>query len=235
MIKTAEIDLKNDYNSHTNLTVSKIYPINSLSLYSTNFNTLDKVKAQDILKESFPFLQPNEIEQFLNICELIKVKNKTLLIKGGDLNAKSFFILEGLIRGYFTNEKGVEKNIFLRPERTLTGDPNSLFHNLPAKYTFEAVGECTLLEINLKDLRTLIETFPKFSRIYISSLQEVVSTLIFRVESLIDKMPEKRYEQLIETHPQFFQKAYNKHIANYLGITSVSLSRIIKRKLDNRN
>jgi len=52
---------------------------------------------------------------------------------------------------------------------------------------------------------------------------------------LIDKMPEKRYEQLIETHPQFFQKAYNKHIANYLGITSVSLSRIIKRKLENRN
>jgi len=196
---------------------------------------LEQAKALGILQESFSFLQPNEIQQFFNICKLIKVKNKTVLIKGGDLNAKSFFILEGLIRGYFTNEKGIEKNIFLRPEHTLTGDPSSLFHNLPAKYTFEAVGECVLLEINLKDLGTLIETYPRFNRVYISSLQEVVSTLIFRVESLIDKMPEKRYEQLIETHPQFFQKAYNKHIANYLGITSVSLSRIIKRKLDKRN
>jgi len=196
---------------------------------------LEQAKALGILQESFSFLQPNEIQQFFNICKLIKVKNKTVLIKGGDLNAKSFFILEGLIRGYFTNEKGIEKNIFLRPEHTLTGDPSSLFHNLPAKYTFEAVGDCVLLEINLKDLGTLIETYPRFNRVYISSLQEVVSTLIFRVESLIDKMPEKRYEQLIETHPQFFQKAYNKHIANYLGITSVSLSRIIKRKLDKRN
>lgn len=196
---------------------------------------MEQAKALGILQESFSFLQPNEIQQFFNICKLIKVKNKTVLIKGGDLNAKSFFILEGLIRGYFTNEKGIEKNIFLRPEHTLTGDPSSLFHNLPAKYTFEAVGDCVLLEINLKDLGTLIETYPRFNRVYISSLQEVVSTLIFRVESLIDKMPEKRYEQLIETHPQFFQKAYNKHIANYLGITSVSLSRIIKRKLDKRN
>lgn len=192
-------------------------------------------KAKEILQESFPFLHEGEIEQFLGLCKPVKAKNKTVLIKGGELNAKTYFILEGLIRGYFTNEKGVEKNIFLRPERTLTGDPNSLFHNLPAKYTFEAVGDCHLLEIKLSEIMNLTQTNPKFSQIYIASLQEVVSTLIFRVESLIDKMPEKRYEQLIETHPQFFQKAYNKHIANYLGITSVSLSRIIKRKLENRN
>jgi len=192
-------------------------------------------KAKEILRESFPFLNDDEILQFLSLCKPVKAKNKTVLIKGGELNAKTFFILEGLIRGYFTNDKGVEKNIFLRPERTLTGDPNSLFHNLPAKYTFEAVGDCHLLEIKLSEIMNLTQSNPKFSQIYIASLQEVVSTLIFRVESLIDKMPEKRYEQLIETHPQFFQKAYNKHIANYLGITSVSLSRIIKRKLENRN
>lgn len=192
-------------------------------------------KAKEILIETFPFLQPTEILTFLSICKPIKAKNKTVLIKGGEMNSKTFFILEGLIRGYFTNEKGVEKNIFLRPERTLTGDPGSLFHNLPAKYTFEAVGNCDLLEIRMDEMMKLTQSNPKFSQVYISSLQEVISTLIFRVESLIDKMPEKRYEQLIETHPQFFQKAYNKHIANYLGITSVSLSRIIKRKLDNRN
>lgn len=192
-------------------------------------------KATEIIHETFPFLQASEVQQFLSICKPVKAKNKTVLIKGGDLNSKSFFILEGLIRGYFTNDKGVEKNIFLRPEGTLTGDPSSLFHNLPAKYTFEAVGDCELLEIKIEKIMELTQSNPKFSQIYIASLQEVVSTLIFRVESLIDKMPEKRYEQLIETNPQFFQKAYNKHIANYLGITSVSLSRIIKRKLDSRN
>lgn len=194
-----------------------------------------KTKILEIVGESFSFLSPPEIHEFLNICKPVYVKNKTVLINGGEFNEKAYFILEGLIRGYFTNDKGIEKNIFLRPERTLTGDPSSLFHKLPAKYTFETVGNCELLEIKISDIMTLAKSNPKFSQIYIASLQEVISTLIFRVESLIDKMPEKRYEQLIETNPQFFQKAYNKHIANYLGITSVSLSRIIKRKLENKN
>ena len=47
---------------------------------------------------------------------------------------------------------------------------------------------------------------------------------------MIDKSPEERYEELLQQSPQFFQTAFNKHIANYLGITAVSLSRIIRRK-----
>ena len=64
----------------------------------------------------------------------------------------------------------------------------------------------------------------------IAGLQENIQTLVFRVESLIDKLPEERYEELLERSPQFFQTAFNKHIANYLGITPNSLSRIIKRR-----
>ncbi len=197
--------------------------------------SLNHSQITQILKESFPFLKDEDIEAFISICEPTKAANKEVLIKGGEVSHSLYFILDGLIRGYFTNEKGLEKNIFLRPERTMSGAPNSIFRNEPARYTFEAVGECQLLKFKVKDMMMLAEKIPGISRIYITGLQETIDSLIFRVESLIDKMPEKRYEQLIETNPQFFQKAYNKHIANYLGITSVSLSRIIKRKLENRN
>jgi CRP-like cAMP-binding protein len=188
-----------------------------------------------VLKETYPFLSEEDIVELLSISKVRKVSNKTVLIKGGEISKKIYFIAEGLIRGYFTNEKGVEKNIFLRPDKTVTGAPNSLFNKTPAKYTFEAVGDCLLLEYEQSDFERLSSSNSRFIKMYIEGLHEVIKILIFRVESLIDKMPEERYEQLISTHPQFFQKAYNKHIANYLGITSVSLSRIIKRKLDNRN
>jgi len=195
----------------------------------------NSTQITDILKDTYPFLLDNDIESLLTIAKVKQVSNKTVLIKGGEKSKKIFFIAEGLIRGYFTNDKGVEKNIFLRPERTVTGAPNSLINNIPAKYTFEAVGDCVLLEYTQDDFANLSTNNSRFTKMYIHGLHEVIKILIFRVESLIDKMPEERYEQLIDTHPQFFQKAYNKHIANYLGITSVSLSRIIKRKLDNRN
>ena len=196
---------------------------------------LNSTQITEILKETYPFLLDSDIESLMTIAKLKQVSNKTVLIKGGEISKKLFFIAEGLIRGYFTNDKGVEKNIFLRPERTITGAPNSLFNDKPTKYTFEAVGNCVLLEYTQEEFGKLSIANSQFTKMYVQGLHEVIRTLIFRVESLIDKMPEERYEQLINTHPQFFQKAYNKHIANYLGITSVSLSRIIKRKLDNRN
>ena len=68
------------------------------------------------------------------------------------------------------------------------------------------------------------------SRLYIEGLKENVFTLLFRIEILASKSPAERYEALIKHHPQFFQKTYHKHIANYLGITPNSLSRIIKRQ-----
>ena len=196
---------------------------------------LNSTRITEILKETYPFLLDSDIESLMTIAKLKQVSNKTVLIKGGEISKKLFFIAEGLIRGYFTNDKGVEKNIVLRPERTITGAPNSLFNDKPTKYTFEAVGNCVLLEYTQEEFGKLSIANSQFTKMYVQGLHEVIRTLIFRVESLIDKMPEERYEQLINTHPQFFQKAYNKHIANYLGITSVSLSRIIKRKLDNRN
>jgi hypothetical protein len=52
--------------------------------------------------------------------------------------------------------------------------------------------------------------------------------LIDRVKSLTQKQPEQRYTELTEMHPVFLKKAFNKHIASYLG-TPVSLSRIMKR------
>ncbi len=195
----------------------------------------DHTGLTTVLKETYSFLSDEDIEALMSVSAVKQASNKTVLIKGGEISRKIFFVAEGLIRGYFTNEKGVEKNIFLRPERTISGSPNSLFNNIPAKYTFETVGDCVLLEYEQAEFERLMSINPRFIKMYIEGLHEIIKILIFRVESLIDKMPEERYEQLISTHPQFFQKAYNKHIANYLGITSVSLSRIIKRKLDNRN
>lgn len=41
---------------------------------------------------------------------------------------------------------------------------------------------------------------------------------------------EERYDALLARSPGFFQKAFLKHIANYLGMTPGSLSTIMKRK-----
>ena len=183
-----------------------------------------------ILVNTFPFLTELDIQQILEIGEYRCFQNKEKIVRSGENAREIFFILKGMIRGYFVNKKGEEKNIFLRPEYTLTGAPESLFENKPTKYTFETILETHLLVFDFNNFMKLAETNPRILNLYIKGLQENIQTLIGRVEMMIDKSPEERYEELLKQSPHFFQTAFNKHIANYLGITPVSLSRIIRRK-----
>ena len=184
----------------------------------------------NILEKTYPFLHAGDIGQLIQLGEYRLFKNKEVIFSAGKNSKKVFFILSGMVRGYFINQKGEEKNIFLRPEHTISGPPDSLFNNQPSKYTFESILASQLLLFEYDDFQSISQQFPNINRVYIAALQENIQTLIFRVESMIDKLPEQRYEELLERNPQFFQTAFNKHIANYLGITPNSLSRIIKRK-----
>jgi CRP-like cAMP-binding protein len=191
--------------------------------------------AKQILKSTYPFLTDDDVKALLGISQYRVFHNKEVIIKRGQNSKTSFFILKGMVRGYFINKKGEEKNIFLRPEHTITGAPESLFHNQPTKYTFESILETELLVFKFNELQALGRKHPNLIQVNIEGLQENILTLISRVESLIDLTPEERYEALLERSPQFFRTAFNKHIANYLGITAVSLSRIIKRRSKSNN
>ena len=183
-----------------------------------------------ILQSTFPFLEKSDINALVSISKPHICHNKEVIIERGSKAQRIFFIVKGMVRGYFINEKGEEKNIFLRPEHTLTGAPDTLFSGLATKYTFQAILETHLLIYDFQEFKNLAVQYPNLTQLYIAGLQENVQTLIGRVESLIDQTPEERYDALLERSPQFFQTAFNKHIANYLGITAVSLSRIIRRK-----
>jgi hypothetical protein len=50
-----------------------------------------------------------------------------------------------------------------------------------------------------------------------------------RIDSFVLLSPEERYKKYIKDFPGIVNRAPDKHIANVLGITPVSLSRIRKR------
>lgn len=183
-----------------------------------------------ILKNTYPFMGVERLNSFLQHCQYQRLAKKKILIQQGQNTKKAFFTLSGMVRGYFINQHGEEKNIFLRPEHTVTGAPESLFYNQPTRYTFETVLASEFLFFDFPTFQNLARENADFFQLYTMALSENLSTLIGRVEGLINHTPEERYDQLIEQSPQFFQKALSKHVANYLGITPNSLSRIIARK-----
>lgn len=183
-----------------------------------------------ILQQTFPFLEAEDLDLLMKHGKYRQVANREIIIHQGESRKIIFFILSGMTRGYYVTPSGDEKNLFIRPERTFTGAPDSLFSDSPTRYTFEAIQETHLLIFRFEDIESLAKTHPNIAQVYILALKANLQTLVYRVESLVLNTPEERYESLLERSPEFFKNAFLKHIANYLGITPVSLSRIMKRR-----
>ncbi len=211
------------------------FHLNTIVLYmpyqrSLSLTTMTLTEQLSILQQSFPFLEAKDLDLLLRYGNYRAVANKEIIIPQGEIQKKIFFILSGMTRGYYVTPEGNEKNLFIRPEKTFTGAPDTLFSDLATRYTFEAIQKTHVLVFRFEDIESLSTTHPNIARLYISALKENLQTMVYRVESLVLNTPEERYESLLKRSPEFFKNAFLKHIANYLGITPVSLSRIMKRR-----
>ncbi len=190
---------------------------------------LNKSEIKNILKNLLPNLPISGIDNLIKISSFSLKQNKDIISKSGQHSKKVFLILKGSIRGYIINEDGIEKNVLLRSEGVFIADAIGLFKNKPQKYTFETIGKTNLLVFDFKEFESLAYKNPIILKLYLTALKEAIVRLTYRVDSLITLSNEERYLKLTKLDPLFLRSAYSKHVANYLGMTPVSLSRIMKR------
>ena len=195
---------------------------------------LSEKEIKVLLKNLMPNLPISGIDNLLKISTFEKKDNKNIISKSGNHSKKVFLILKGSVRGYLINEDGTEKNVLLRSAGIFIADSIGLFKNKPQRYTFESIGEVQMLIFKFKDFEALAYKDPIILKLYLSILKEAILRLTYRVESLITMTNEDRYLDLLKLDPVFLRSAYSKHVANYLGMTPVSLSRIIKRVKDKK-
>ncbi|MBE2207684.1 MAG: Crp/Fnr family transcriptional regulator [Saprospiraceae bacterium] len=193
---------------------------------------MNKQSLQSLLRKRFPTLGDESLAAFLNICEYRAVKKKEIILPAGSAQRTAFYVLEGFVRGILTGENNKERNLMLRMEGSFNLSVNQLMEAAPGRYGFEAISACKLLVFSFEAFEALAQTHADFGRLYVNILKENILILQSRVDEMATKQPEQRYLTLLEQNPAFFQSAFNKHIANFLGITPVSLSRIRKRIYD---
>lgn len=196
-------------------------------------------------------LTPNEIDQkiaefcpslseisrkvLFKICTYKSVENKEIILDTSVQKRMTFLGLTGVFRGYTVDESGKEHVLVLRPSGIFLADSFAVFKNAPQNLFFEAIGPGDVLLIDFDDFENLTQSHPEVMMLYLNILKEAICTLTYRVKTMTNMSHEKRYLDLLQQNPSFLKEAYHKHIANYLGITPVSLSRIINRNKKKKN
>ncbi|ACU63417.1 Crp/Fnr family transcriptional regulator [Chitinophaga pinensis] len=138
-------------------------------------------------------------------------------------------VLEGNMRHYYIRD-GEEKTTYFYFEHHFVSSYISAITATPSRLTIEALTDSRLLAFSYKHLQSLYEQSPKWERFGRLVAEYLAIGLEERMAGLLILSPEERYLELLESNKQKIVERIPQHyIANYLGITPVSLSRIRKR------
>lgn len=184
------------------------------------------------LKNVFPFineLSTTDVFEFLQHTQPLKLNPGDIFLKDGSLKSNVYFVKDGLIRSFFMNEKGEEITNLIRYENQVFASYEIVFFNQPSRFTFQALEPTELFVIDFNNLREIVDRNSKFESGRRFFVQTILAESLNAIDDFILLNPEKRYLKFIKEHPELLNRVPNKYIANVLGITPQSLSRIRKR------
>ena len=164
-------------------------------------------------------------DKYKELWKRLDVPAKTVLLKEGETSKRAYWIEKGCLRLWFNNNgKDITFQFFFENEGVSSIE--SFSKNLPSPFYLETIEPSVLYYIGKKDFEMLMNKIPVFKNIIFEATLERQIYYMEQFLSLIKDKPKERYLKLLKEKPHIIQRIPQHYIASYLGITSVSLSRI---------
>lgn len=168
------------------------------------------------------------IKEFLSHCNQLEVNKGTYLLREGEVNSKTYFVENGLLRQFSIDKKGKEHTLQFAPESWFVSNRESAFLNKPSSYFIEAIEDSTVFIIDKELIDRLSKIDPKFRDFNTQLLHRHIASLQKRITQLQSDSAQERYLDFIKTYPDVLLRVPQTYVASYLGITPESLSRVRK-------
>lgn len=162
-------------------------------------------------------------------AEKTEFNKKETIIEEGVISDTVYFVESGCVRSWF-NQDGKDISFQFFMQESMFSACDSLLFNEPSPFFYQAILPTTLYfmptatfkqvmsqssELQEAGFRLMSERLRHYQRLFLSRIKDT---------------PQQRYQELLKTHPEIIRTIPQHYIASYLGITSVSLSRIRSRK-----
>ncbi|MBS7253274.1 Crp/Fnr family transcriptional regulator [Flavobacterium branchiicola] len=168
-------------------------------------------------------------DKFDHLFKRQEVPAKTILLQEGEISRTMFFIEKGCLRTWVNNDgREITTQFFFEGDKVSSIE--SFRTNQLSLYSIESLEPCILQTISQQDFQNVLENLPEIKE----EMQEHLFRRLLQSQkifySYLKNTPQQRYQELIEEYPHIIQRIPQHYIASYLGITSVSLSRIRNRR-----
>lgn len=186
-----------------------------------NKNFIFLKSIADISEETFKEIQ--------KITKFKRVEAGTQIVKLDEVPTKIYMLVSGVIRCYISTESGKEFNKSFYLPTSFVGSLTALLKGKPSILVFEALSDCKMYEVDYHKLMKLCNKKSKLKVLYTKILEVLYVKYEKRLVEMISMDATCRYLELRRQNPNIDELISQYHIASYLGITAVQLSRIKKK------
>jgi len=181
--------------------------------------------------DKFVSINNSEFLEIISFFEERTVLKKENILEEGQICKKHFFVLKGILRKFYINEKGSEQTTEFAIENWWMTDNMAYEHLLPTEFYIQAVEKTELLVITQKNQELLLSQFPQLERYFRFVYQRAYAATQMRIKYIFSLAKDEFYFQLLKKHPEFVQRVPQYLIASFLGFTPEYLSEIRKKNL----
>ncbi len=184
-------------------------------------------KLKQYCEQTVPLLD-TELDLIDNYFEEKTLKKKAFLLQDDKVCDFIAFISEGSIR-HFHIKDGAEKTCDISFDNSWVTDFQSFTYDTVAKMNLQAMEVTKVFVIKKRNLYNLYKECSKYETFGRLMTEQVAMRATEIAMSLSSDKPEERFQNLIKKQPDLFQRVPQKYIANFLGVSPESLSRIRNR------
>ena len=180
------------------------------------------------LKKIFSQLAPVSDQAWSEFEGLIRpkeLKKGEFLLREGEQANDVFFLTEGIIRVFYSKD-GNEYNKTFFVKGMFPTALTSLLMSEPSQLGFQALADCTLLAFDYRAFRGLFDKHEEFLRIMLAILENMWIKKERHDIYMVTNDATTNYRIFQEQYPGLEMQIPQYHIASYLGITAIQLSRI---------
>ena len=174
-------------------------------------------------------ISDNARQAMLAEMHIMRVPRNTYLVQSGVLDHNVYFIEEGITRSVF-HKDGTDTTTWFSMEGDITFGMYSLYHNMPSVESVETLTDCTIYVIPIEKLNTLYTQYidiANWGRVLHQETNRLMSHIF--VERL-QLSPKERYECFLTHFPGLLNRVKLKYVAEFLGMSIYTLSRIRSTK-----
>lgn len=176
----------------------------------------------------FGNLNQQQIEFISSVATQLELRKDEYFSEAGKISQQVGFILDGIIRVCYYNNKGEEITKYFIEENNLVVDLNSFDNEIPSSSYVEAITDCKLIVFSKKQWKELSNTIIGWDVIVHKITSKALLQKVERISPLLAQDATTRYLKFLEIYPTLANRIPLSYIASYLGVTQSSLSRIRK-------